>query len=158
MASKRQQIVDQLVARMQLITLAGGYRTNLGQNVFDWEIHFQQEDLGVDGAISVCDLPAEAADTSGRSNPRETVWRMPVQLRMFFGRDTPPSRVRDAIADVNDALRIDDRIRDSNGKGLAMITRPVREGLFRSEDSYELIGGIVEIEVQFITQKFNSEE
>lgn len=158
MDSKRQQIVDRLVERMQQIETRNGYRTNIGRKVFDWEIHLQQEDIDNDGAVSICDMPAEAAVPTGRSDPRETIWKMPVQIRCFFGKDTQPRTVRQAIADINDVLRQDDRIKNENNVGLAMITRPLREGIFKPEDSYEVIGGIVELEVQYITAKFNSQE
>jgi len=156
--SKRQRIVDALIERMQLIKGVNGYRTDIGEDVHDWEIHFQQEDIGKDGAISVCDMPAEAVNSEGRSNPQETIWKMPVQIRCFFGRDVSPKIVRDAIADINDAIRLDDRLRVDGGPGLVMISRPLREGVVKPQDSFELMGGIVEFEVQYITKKFNSEE
>lgn len=155
--SKRQKIVDAIVARMATILTANGYDTDLGTLVEDWRIHWQDEDLGSTGAISVCDLPAEAAPTEGRANPQNTIWLMPVQIRFQFRRtDTIAELVRKGIRDINAAIRTDDRWTVSN-VGLAMITRPSKEGPLIPEDSFEIVGGVVEFEVQYITQKFNAE-
>ena len=155
--SKRQKLVDAIVARMQTILTANGYETDLGTNVADWRLNWQDDDLGSTGAISVCDLVAEAAPTAGRQNPQETIWLLPVQIRFQFKRtDTIAELVRKGIRDINAAIRTDDRWTVSN-VGLAMITRPLREGPIIPEDSFEIVGGVVEFELQYITQKFNAE-
>lgn len=154
--SKRQKIVDAIVTRMQTILVAGGFETNLGLNVHDWQVNFQAEELDPNGALSVCDLPAEAAPTEGRSDPRETIWQMPVQIRFFFKKGTTPANVRKGIKDVQQAVRVDDRFIVS-GIGTVMISRPMREGFLIPDDTFEIVGGIVEFEAQFITAKFNAE-
>ncbi|MDM7922112.1 MAG: hypothetical protein QUS14_07405 [Pyrinomonadaceae bacterium] len=151
--SKRQRLVDAIKARMQTILTANGYATNIGQNVHDWRVHFQEDELP---AVTICDLPADAAETAGRSNPQETIWLMPVQIRVYAAKDTDPSNIREMLKDIQAAIRTDDRWKVSN-VGLAMITRPLREGPLVHEESFEVIGGVVEMQIQFITQKFNAE-
>lgn len=156
--SKRQKIVDAIIARMETILTANGYDTDLGTQVADWRLNWQDDDLGETGAISVCDLPAEAVQAPGRANPGETIWLMPVQIRFQFRRaDTIAELVRKGIRDINAAIRTDDRWKVNN-IGLAMITRPSKEGPMIPEDSFEIVGGVVEFEVQYITQKFNAEQ
>lgn len=151
--SKRQKIVDAIVARMETITTANGYTTNIGANVHDWRVNFQDDELP---AVSVCDLIADAAQVSGRADPRETVHLMSVQIRIYAAKGDDPANIRNMLKDVMRAIRQDDRWTVSN-VGLAMLTRPVRDGFIIPEDSFEVVGGTVEIEVQFITQKFNAE-
>ena len=156
--SKRQRIVDAVAERMRAILRANGYETDLGLNVEEWTQHLQQEDIPDDGVISICDMVAEAAQTSGRSNPQETVWIMPIQIRIWYPHDElTAANVRTGLQDVNRAIRQDDRWK-VDGVGLVMISRPLREGPIVPEDSYEIAGGFLDFEVQFITQKFNSEE
>lgn len=156
--SKRQLIVNAVKTRMGTILVSGGYATNLGQNVEEWSQHLQQEDIPAAGVISVCDMIAEAAGTEGRSNPQETIWLMPIQLRIWLPKHrTLMANLRTALKDVNRAIRQDDRWK-VGGVGLVMISRPLREGPIVPEDSFEVAGAFLDFEVQFITQKFNSEE
>lgn len=155
--SKRQKIVDAVKTRMAAILVSGGYDTDLGQNVEEWSQHLQQEDIPDAGVLSVCDMVAEAAGTSGRSNPQETVWQMPIQLRIWLPKSrTSMANLRTALKDVNRAIREDDRWQVA-GVGLVMISRPLREGPIVPEDSFEVAGAFLDFEVQFITQKFNAE-
>jgi hypothetical protein len=156
--SKRQRIVDAVAERMRTILIANGYETDLGLNVEEWTQHLQQEDIPDSGIISICDMVAEAAPNDGRSNPRETIWIMPIQIRMWYPKDRlDMANVRTGLQDVNRAIRQDDRWK-VDGVGLVMISRPLREGPIVPEDSFEIAGGFLDFEVQFITQKFNSEE
>jgi hypothetical protein len=156
--SKRQKIVDAVKTRMAAILTAGGYATNLGQNVEEWSTHLQGEDIPAAGVISVCDMVATAAEQPNRSNPRETVWLMPIQIRIFLPKNRlTMANLRTAMKDVSRAIRQDDRWK-VDGVGLVMISRPLREGPIIPEDSFEIAGAIVEFEVQYITQKFNAEE
>lgn len=156
--SKRQKIVDAVKTRMAAILVAGGYDTNLGQNVLEWETHLQEEDIPAAGALSVCDLVATAAETTERSNPRNTVWLMPIHIRIFLPKNRlNAANVRTAIKDVNRAIRQDDRWKVA-GVGLVMISRPQSEGPVIPEDTFQITAGAVQFEVQYLTAKFNSEE
>jgi hypothetical protein len=156
--SKRQRIIDAVAVRMRSILRANGYETDLGLNVEEWTQHLQQDDIPDDGIISICDMVAEAAETQGRSDPRETIWIMPIQIRIWYPKDQlNAANVRTGLQDVNRAIRQDDRWK-VDGVGLVMISRPLREGPIVPEDSFEIAGAFLDFEVQFITQKFNSEE
>lgn len=154
--SKRQKIVSAAVTRMQTILTAGGFETNLGQKVYDWVTDYQQSELP---ALSVCDLPAERAPSQG-SDPKYTIWLMPIQFRVYAEKDATPANIRKMLKDVQKAIKgtaeQDDRF-PVTGVPLVMQTQPVREGPLLSEDTFEIIGGVVEVEVVFKTEKFNAE-
>lgn len=150
--SKRQRIVDAVVARMQTILIANGYATDIGSTVEDWRVNWQDDELP---AISICDLTAEAANTN-EANPRYTLWQMPLQIRVYAKKGTDAANIREMLKDVQRAIRQDDRWLVS-GIGLAMNTLPLRDGFIIPDDSFEVVGGIVEVEVQFKTNKFDGE-
>ena len=160
--SKRQRIVDAMKTRMATILTAGGYATNLGANVREWETHIQQDDIPAAGIISVCDMPAVAASPEQARSERivtgVTIWLMPVQFRIFLIRNTSVhANLRTAIKDVNRAIRQDRRWTVSN-VGLAAATRPLREGPLVDEETFEVAGAVIEVEVKYLTKEFNSEE
>lgn len=151
--SVRSKIVAAVMARMQTITTGNGYQTDIGDNVNDWRTQYQEDELP---AVSVCDLEAASVVPAGASDPQHTIWLMPVQIRIYAKRGATPANIRKMITDVNAAIRTDDRWK-VNGVGLVMISRPEREGFLIPDDSFEVIGGVVEFTVQYLTEKFNTE-
>lgn len=159
--SKRQKIVDAIVARMETILTSNGYSTNIGQNVHEWETNFQQEDLATNGATSVCDLPATAADTSQDGKLDRTIWLMPVQIRHYAEKEATPANTRTRIKDIQAAIRTDPQFKITVGLSqvpLAMQSWPETEGPMIPEQSFEVIGGVFQFTVQFITRKFDAEQ
>lgn len=156
--SKRQKLVDAVIERMRTIKTANGYETNLGENVWEWRINFDETELEPYGALSVCDLPADAVNrVENVSDARETIWLMPFQIRFFFKQGFTPKDVRKGLQDVQKAIRQDDRWKVGN-IGLAMTSRPQKEGFLIPENSFEIVGGVIEFEAQVFTHKFNAEE
>lgn len=149
--SIRQRIVSAIITRLQDISIANGYKTDIGTNVEDWRVDWQQDELP---AISVCDMVAE--NNFEHSATQQTIRQLPIQIRIFTASSTPAADLRKMIADVEQAIRVDDRWKVS-GVGLVQHTRPLRDGFLIPEGQFEIIGGVVEIEVQYLTSKFNSE-
>jgi len=156
-SSKRQKIVDAVVARMGTIQTANGYSTNIGLNVHEWETNFQQDELTTNGATSVCDLPATAADDSQNGKLDRTIWLMPIQIRHYAEKAATPSNVRDRMKDVQAAIRTDPQFIVSNAP-LLMQSWPETEGFMIPEDSFEVIGGTLQFVAMFITKKFLATE
>jgi hypothetical protein len=150
-ASLRQQIVDAVIDRMSSIQTVNGYLTDIGANVYDWRTQFHEEELP---AVSVCDLTADTITPDGASNPQRVAHSLPLQIRIYAVRDESPSNIRAMIADVITAIGRDDRWH-VGGIGLAMTTRRVRDGFLIPQDSFEVIGGVVEVEVIYLTAKWN---
>lgn len=160
--SKRQRIVNAIKTDAASILVANGYATNLGQNVREWESWIQQEDIPDAGILSICDLPAVAATPEQQRAERVitgvTIWLMPVQFRIFLPRgEALHANLRTAIKDVNRMIR-QNRRWTVNGVGLAAATRPQREGPLLSEETFEVAGAVVEVEVKYLTKEFDSED
>lgn len=151
MDAKRQRIVDSIIARMQLITVAGGYKTNLGNTVEDWRVDYDESELET-GALSVCDLVENS--TLAHDQPTADLQRnvLPVQLRIFTKATERASELRKMIADVNQAIRVDTR-----WGGLALWTLPKQSGMVIKPDEFKLGGAAVEIEITYLTETFNAE-
>lgn len=145
MDPKRQQIITKIVERMQTITVANGYETGAGANVGDWETNWDDEQLP---AISVCDLIEEIELVGNQPTAERQTNRLPVQLRLFA---KSAAELRKGIADVFKAIKTDTR-----WSGLAMQTMPKRAGMVLAEDSFELGGAAVEIEIGYMTDAFDS--
>ncbi len=152
--SKRQKIVDAIVARMETILTTNGYSTNIGGRVKDWETNWDQKELP---AVSVCDLPANAADTSQDGRLDRTIWLMPVQIRIHAAQGETPANVREMVKDVQKAIRTDPQFIVSTVP-LAMQSWPETEGFMIPDDSFEISGGVLQFTVQFHTRKFDPEQ
>jgi hypothetical protein len=150
--SKRQKIVEAVVARLKLINGAGSYTTDVDDKVEDSRTNWQQDEMP---AISVFDGDAIGTPTTAGRN-LGTVHTMPVLIRGMTVQGTTAANVRTLIKDIQTAIRQDDKFH-VGGTQTVMQTRQVRDGILRNAESFEVEGCEVEIEVQFLTQKFNAE-
>src|SRR5690606_39786786 len=92
------------------------------------------------------------------SDPRKdglTTWALTVQIRIYSEKDTDPSIIRMMIADVTNAIGTDDRWKVS-GSNLAIGTEPKRDGFLIPDDSFEVIGGVVEFDILYFLPRFNA--
>jgi hypothetical protein len=106
-------------------------------------------------AISVCDLTAEATPTSA-GKTFGTIHELSVQIRIYAKKGSAAAEIRTWIKDVMAAIRQDDKFSVA-GVPSVMQTKQIRDGFIIPEDSFEVIGAVVEISVQYITRKFNAE-
>lgn len=153
MDSKRQKIVDAVIARMKLINGAGSYSTNVGSRVEDSRMDWAEAEMP---AISVFDGDAMAHPTS-EAKAFSTIHSMSVMIKGFTVKGTTAAACRTLMKDILTAIRQDDKWTVS-GTPLVMQTRPGRESIARIPESFEIDGCEVEIEVQYQTQKFNGEQ
>lgn len=152
--SKRQKIVSAVVTRMALINGAGSYETDLDSRVKDSETNWAQDQETLP-AVSVFDGDATGTPSVNNRN-LGTIHLMPIIIRGFLEQGTTAANARKLIKDIMTAIRVDDKWSVA-GAPLVMQTRQVRDGILRNQDSFEVEGCEVEIEVQFLTQKFNAE-
>ena len=148
--SKRQRIVSAAITRMQAINGTGSYETNVGGRVKDSETNWA-EDQSTLPAISVFDGEASATPTS-TGKTLGTIHSMPLLFIYFVKQGTTAAACRKGIKDMLTAIRQDDKF-----GGLLMQSREVRNNIVRNKDTFEVEGAEVEIEAQFITNKFNAE-
>jgi len=151
--SKRQKIVDAIVARMQTILVTNGFATDIGTRVEDSQTNWDQNQLP---AISIFDMPANAEAAPNPANTRHTVWTQPIQTRVYLEVGTDAKNARKAIKDIWQAVRSDPQWTLS-GEKVAMFTTPISEGFVYPPDSFEIVGVAVEFNVTYITGKFNAE-
>jgi hypothetical protein len=153
--SRRQKIVDAVIARMKLINGTGGYETNIGSRVKDSETNWAQ-DQDTLPAISVFDGDALAVGKSA-ADPKAIIHRMSILVRGYVVQDDDSAaNARKLIKDILTAIRQDDRWTVS-GTTLVMQSEPVKDAITRRPESFEVEACEVEFEVQFLTQKFNAE-
>ncbi len=154
--SKAQRIIDEVVARMQLIDGTGDYQTSIGERVEDSRQNWDENEMD---AVSVFEGRTDSQEAN--DNRSKTIHIMPVVIKVFAKqRDTSAETaafVRKAISDVKRAIRLDDRWK-VDGVGLAMLTREKASGPeYADASSFEIVGCQIDIEVILITDKFNAE-
>lgn len=148
MTTKRQDIVDRLIALMGTVTTANGYETDIGLSVHDFETHFQEEDLP---ALSVYDLVADVEFVNGnKKDGRGQQKTLNLQLRIFAAAETKVTELRKMIGDVNKALGTDKRLGDT-----VLWINPTREGIIADEQTFEIAGAAVELEIAYLQDSFN---
>lgn len=151
--SKRQDIIDLVIARMQTILSSGDYETNLGQNVEDWQTNWDDDELP---ALSVCDLVDGINFVNEQPTAALQQHALPLQLRIFAKSDTRPADLRKMIADVVKAIGTDQFWTNGGGAQLALWTKVTSAGIRLNEDSFEIGGAAVEIEIGYFTNSFES--
>lgn len=151
--SKRQRIFDLVIERMEAISTANGYETDLGTSVEDWQTNWDDEQLP---ALSVCDLVAEIGFVNSETEAPTQFVKLPIQFRIFAKSDTLPADLRKMCADVIRAVGADPKWEDEDGKKLALWTRVTASGIRLQEDQFEIGGAAVEIEIGYLVTSFES--
>lgn len=149
--TKRQKIVDAVIARMQLIRTENGYETEAGARVEEWAQRFDQAELEEQpgkAIIAVYDLPDEVSKESMHSIG--ATHRLRMQVRIFISKSTPARELRKMIGDVVKAIGT-----DILWGYLARDTEPGSEGFIVPTDSMEVAGAAVEFVVVFNTATFD---
>ena len=147
-----QRLIDKVVARMQTITVAHGYNTDIGVTVRDSEVNWDETELP---AVSVFEgkvMPEPNAD-----NLTFCTRLMPVMIRVAFKRkdDTAldAKYARHCIQDILKAVGT-----DKTFDKLAMTTNPGEHGIeYADAQNLEITGASVEIIIGYHSQKFNLE-
>lgn len=158
--SLRQRIVDAVVARMALIDGTGDYVTALGTtrdengdaapSVEDSRLNWEENELP---AISVFDGDKRAIEGTSPVNPRVVRHSLPILIRGYLpANQTNARNARQMISDIYRAIRVDDQ-----WSLIVMESNEVKDAITRNEQSFEIEACEVEFEVQFKTNKFNSE-
>jgi hypothetical protein len=152
--SKAQKIVSVIIDAVKTILIADGFETNIGaEPVEDWKIDFDENELP---ATAVCDL-TETADEEIKLEGHDCL-NLPIQIRTYLSSDTRAADARKIKADILKALNpLKDGFRTET-ETLADKVRLKRAGFELAEDGFRIVGIIVEIEIFYITQRFNAYE
>lgn len=159
--SKRQRIVDAVIAAMRRIRTINGFETDAGLRVRDFELNWQEDELP---AISVCDTAAEVDQAFATQS--HDMFRLNVAIRVSVTAGTRAAECRKMIADVMQAIRetaVGGELRwpvtgDSATEYLAHGTE-IQSADFILDEEYGRIAGVqVAIEILFSTKRFNAYE
>lgn len=150
--TKRQKLIDAVLARMQTIRTANGYETDLGSNVDDWRVNWDSKELP---ALSVLDTVAEVAFLNDQPTAARQMCTLPVMLRIYGKSDSRAADLRKMLADVVRAIGTDPYW-TSEGVRLALWTRVTREGIVNDPESFEIGGAAVEIEIAYLQNSFDT--
>lgn len=160
--SKVQKIADQIVARMRLINpddanyADNGFQTAIGVRCEDSRQNWDENELPATSVFEGTTNTVESNDNR-RQSIHLTAFRIETQLVAEDDAGEKIKAVRKAVSDIKRAIRLDERWK-VEGVGLAMVTREKSSGpVYTDANQFEIAAAFVEIEVQSITQKFNSE-
>lgn len=143
MASKRQQVVDALEARLKTITKVNGYASDLGRNVFVWR------PLPVPEEVLPCailrDTVSPTQETFG-----EHLHRMATEVEVIGAGTDAPEQVRAMVADITKAIGT-----DRTFGSLVQEVNPVSEDFQVEQASKKLGSALLRFEVIFTTTPWN---
>lgn len=107
MASIRQSIIDAVKTRLEGITIIGGYQTNIGQKVTEWQT-YDPNDRELD-CIMFRDPSAKVTDPDEEDDNTEA-WHyknLALQIFVLSSGAATPATLRKQIADVLKAVGVD---------------------------------------------------
>jgi len=142
----RNQLVAEVVARLQTIRTAAGYLTEAGAHVFLWRVNpLQQSELP---GIVLRDRRVETV-LEGRTAHLHRVY-FDAELQAAAGVD-----VRDVLADVQSAIGRDIRWKTGAGVLLALDTQPLDDELDAVQEERHVTGIRYRFQVIQRTKPFN---
>jgi hypothetical protein len=152
----RQQILDTLKTKLQGISIAGGYQTNLGSSVHEWRSSpFMREELP---ALIWRDLDEPIEEHTRFSSRHQR--SLHIQVEIVGEGATSPAQYRKMLADVEKAIKAG-QLEDgtwwagTGGEGLALRTRPRMSRLVVEQESLKIAGGFYECFIDYVTRDFD---
>lgn len=162
---KDQKIITAIIGRLALLTGTGGYNTNVpAAKIADSRTNWDENELPAISVFQVATTSAEAP--YGR---RKTVHTMRVKIKGFLKSGTDASNARKLIADMKKAVlgtgsEQDDYMAErfpvvmGTKPGLATETHDAGNSIVYNEGTFEISGCELDLDIQYMTQKFNAEE
>lgn len=163
MKSKRERIMDLVIARLKSILTTAGYQTNVGNNVDYWRTgSFSEEEMAdkPEGALGVRDLDEiKSVEGDNRKVARgigtEKFERdIHVQVEIAKTGEQSPTDVHKIIADIETAIGKDVRWHEG-AKALAIGTRPRIDRSLVDQQTLKTSGVVYEFFIRYVTDAFN---
>ena len=149
MSIRRQDILGAIKTRMNGISVAGGYHTAAGVNVFIWRT--ANLDQTILPALVIRDT-GQAKDQEGESSPYSfDTWRMKVEIEVVCeSGSTTDVLLRQIIADVYKAIGVDD-----TWGGNAITSFLSDDEMVLQDQQAKIVGGAtIKFEVLYRTRKY----
>ena len=142
--SRRDDILSNIKQRMQLISEANGYHADIS-DVSVWRVTpYANNDLP---AINIRDL--QETEVSEERKGGVTKHQMTVEIEATCAGNTTASDLRMLIADIENAIRQDER-----WSGLAIKTLPKKNEFVIAQDKQKIGGVLVNVVVEYLTLRF----
>jgi hypothetical protein len=145
--SRRQQIVTAIATAMATINVAGGFQTDIGSKVTQWDLT---------PLTNLTSRGLDVSDPKDEIHPGVTLHQdhdLTIEIRLYAHEGSPPATaayLRNAIADIYRKIGV-----DRTWGSLARTTEPVRDEIYL-EQSNEVVGGAkVTLTVKYRTSTFN---
>lgn len=142
--SIRQQIMDKVAARLATIKQSAGYKTDIGNNVFDW----LDRDLADDELEAVIYRDVSAEIVVETLELRDNTVRVEIEVKAKSAATTAET-VRQMIEDVYTAIGTDD-----TWDALAIDTNPVGEEMRLAQADKIAGSATITIEIEYRTEKW----
>lgn len=141
--SIRQQIMTALIIRLQTITIANGYETNVGGNVNDWHVsNFEETELP---AMDVRDVN-ESTEVRGSLHQNT----LSIEIETKVSGTASATTMRDIIADVVKAIGT-----DPSFSGLAQNIVPVQNATVELDQKDKRIASVLQsFDILYLTTAF----
>ncbi len=160
--TKREILVELVLARLRTITTTNGFRTNAGGNVDYWRTgSYSEEEMAdkTDAALILRDIDelktVEGDPTKVNKVPTEKFLRhLHMQIEIALTGSQSPSEIHKVIADIEMAIRKDVRWH-TGGKAVAVGTRPRLDRSVVEQNSLKTSGIVYEFFITYITDAFN---
>lgn len=141
--SRRQQIIDKIKALLATITVANGFNTDVGSNVFEWKsISFQDTEIP---GINIRD-PNEEVETRGGNH----FYTLTIEIEAKVSASATTNEAREVLADIQTLMG-----RNQNLDNLAHHVKPVQNELLDFEKVNKKFGTVLlRFEVEYATKAF----
>ncbi len=154
--SIQKQIMDAIATRAATILVSGGFKTDIGTNVFRWKTKGweTQEMPGI--AIKDPTTPVEITKMRSNGGIWEHKTRVELQVGVELADDSTnqavADKVRDAIDDVYKMIGV-----DQTWGGIARWTIPVDHAIDVVEENKTYGGGNIKVDVSYETLAFDTD-
>jgi hypothetical protein len=145
MAIKKEQIVQAVKTRLETITTANGYHTNLGNNIYEWKQNPHADTNTLSAVIR--DTECEEVNVLDQAASGIHTKILTMEIEIIAASGTPAQDLRKAEADVNKAIGT-----DTTFGGLAVDTEPVNSiPLYPNQNEKRIAGLQRTVEITFRT-------
>jgi len=158
--SIQRQIMDAISTRAATILVSGGFKTDIGSNVFRWKTKAWESHEMPGISIKDPTTPVQWDKMRGNAGGPGGTWknltRVEFQVAIELADDSTnqavADKVRDAIDDVYKMIAV-----DITWGGLARWTMPVDHSIDLIEENKTLGGGNIKVDIDFRTLAFNTD-
>jgi hypothetical protein len=145
--TKRKLIVANILSALEAISIASGFETNLGSNISRWRLADYKATEGM--GASVYDYEEASHFGENLSGPQRRKLKIEIEVKAPQVLDAPAEMLQ-AFADIETVIGA-----NQDWGGLATKTVPAGNKLTVEQGTKKIAGGILSIEVHYVTQPFN---